>query len=136
MIRRPPRSTLFPYTTLFRSLFRTRLRRGWFLRTAVQPPAEEHLPERAGHDELRLGGGEPLRGRGIGRDGSDWIGELDQVPDGVLVEIRIERAQLGVERNFEALDSFRCALAEPHVQRQAPDRPGFVPVVRGEIGRA
>src|SRR2546422_5391788 len=26
MIRRPPRSTLFPYTTLFRSLFRERLR--------------------------------------------------------------------------------------------------------------
>jgi len=25
MIRRPPRSTLFPYTTLFRSLERTRL---------------------------------------------------------------------------------------------------------------
>src|SRR5258708_39969297 len=25
MIRRPPRSTLFPYTTLFRSLFRARL---------------------------------------------------------------------------------------------------------------
>src|SRR5256885_7149848 len=27
MIRRPPRSTLFPYTTLFRSLSRLRLRR-------------------------------------------------------------------------------------------------------------
>src|SRR3712207_8302210 len=37
MIRRPPRSTLFPYTTLFRSdvllpweLHRTWLERGWF----------------------------------------------------------------------------------------------------------
>src|SRR2546429_6956889 len=28
MIRRPPRSTLFPYTTLFRSLFPARERRG------------------------------------------------------------------------------------------------------------
>src|SRR2546421_7559250 len=28
MIRRPPRSTLFPYTTLFRSLSAVRLRRG------------------------------------------------------------------------------------------------------------
>src|SRR3712207_7580114 len=27
MIRRPPRSTLFPYTTLFRSLFQCRLRK-------------------------------------------------------------------------------------------------------------
>src|SRR2546430_3018224 len=26
MIRRPPRSTLFPYTTLFRSVLRTRMR--------------------------------------------------------------------------------------------------------------
>src|SRR2546430_10271021 len=28
MIRRPPRSTLFPYTTLFRSLFRDAAKRG------------------------------------------------------------------------------------------------------------
>src|SRR3954470_21011775 len=29
MIRRPPRSTLFPYTTLFRSVERPRLRASW-----------------------------------------------------------------------------------------------------------
>src|SRR2546421_5032120 len=29
MIRRPPRSTLFPYTTLFRSLPRLPAQRGW-----------------------------------------------------------------------------------------------------------
>src|SRR2546422_6037357 len=29
MIRRPPRSTLFPYTTLFRSLLLDPRRRGW-----------------------------------------------------------------------------------------------------------
>src|SRR5260221_9194542 len=28
MIRRPPRSTLFPYTTLFRSIFPSNIRRG------------------------------------------------------------------------------------------------------------
>src|SRR3712207_6959862 len=33
MIRRPPRSTLFPYTTLFRS----RARRAWAARTAPWP---------------------------------------------------------------------------------------------------
>src|SRR5687768_18546486 len=55
MIRRPPRSTLFPYTTLFRSAFawlrspppyRSR-RRGWAvasLRTAA-PRSEEHTSE-------------------------------------------------------------------------------------------
>src|SRR2546422_8521623 len=30
MIRRPPRSTLFPYTTLFRSQVEEILRRGWY----------------------------------------------------------------------------------------------------------
>src|SRR2546425_7321827 len=36
MIRRPPRSTLFPYTTLFRSLTSTaNIRGGWNLNAAV-----------------------------------------------------------------------------------------------------
>src|SRR3712207_8631335 len=35
MIRRPPRSTLFPYTTLFRSMSDEQLRRQIGLRTAV-----------------------------------------------------------------------------------------------------
>src|SRR2546430_17729809 len=34
MIRRPPRSTLFPYTTLFRSFFRRRRRAGSKVRPA------------------------------------------------------------------------------------------------------
>src|SRR3712207_6948109 len=46
MIRRPPRSTLFPYTTLFRSRLRRVLGR-------------DDPPERAGR--RRLAGAEPLR---------------------------------------------------------------------------
>src|SRR3712207_6916248 len=42
MIRRPPRSTLFPYTTLFRSI-----RAG--PRDAPATPAPVHLHERVGH---------------------------------------------------------------------------------------
>src|SRR3712207_8582786 len=68
MIRRPPRSTLFPYTTLFRSPGggaprgghrRGRARRAdGQLRRAAAPPLQggrqaaqlrEHLPERRGH---------------------------------------------------------------------------------------
>src|SRR3712207_8152533 len=45
MIRRPPRSTLFPYTTLFRSLVRAGLRGGHHL-----AEAEQQLDERAGVD--------------------------------------------------------------------------------------
>src|SRR5687767_15433938 len=50
MIRRPPRSTLFPYTTLFRSA-QAACRRHWEQRcTAAAPPAfivrsEEHTSE-------------------------------------------------------------------------------------------
>src|SRR2546422_6035894 len=56
MIRRPPRSTLFPYTTLFRS------HRGGRGRMAGRPPL---LPG-AGH-----GGGLQPRPRGARRRGSD-----------------------------------------------------------------
>src|SRR5215472_14084862 len=50
MIRRPPRSTLFPYTTLFRSSRRARQRRGAALRAWQNRPSsprrsEEHTSE-------------------------------------------------------------------------------------------
>src|SRR3712207_8499666 len=38
MIRRPPRSTLFPYTTLFRSIFAAQQNK--FCRTASEKPRE------------------------------------------------------------------------------------------------
>src|SRR3712207_8445940 len=42
MIRRPPRSTLFPYTTLFRSsLKKNRARVGQTLRVLFEGPSEE-----------------------------------------------------------------------------------------------
>src|SRR2546425_7273109 len=42
MIRRPPRSTLFPYTTLFRSGRTTRLVRGDRGAGAGRPPRRDH----------------------------------------------------------------------------------------------
>src|SRR5437667_1380440 len=54
MIRRPPRSTLFPYTTLFRSRTtsrrRTRPGRCWSARRA--PRSEEHTSELQSHHDL------------------------------------------------------------------------------------
>src|SRR2546427_12427501 len=66
MIRRPPRSTLFPYTTLFRSrpvVFPSAridglLRDG--VATAASGRSEDVLAPR------ELGGGGSLRGRGLG----------------------------------------------------------------------
>src|SRR5256885_13042268 len=50
MIRRPPRSTLFPYTTLFRSTGLRRIRHPIATRTVVRPivsatRSEEHTSE-------------------------------------------------------------------------------------------
>src|SRR2546427_6782380 len=45
MIRRPPRSTLFPYTTLFRSVPRLRLE-GHDVRYAVPERVGPHIPRR------------------------------------------------------------------------------------------
>src|SRR3712207_7282261 len=61
MIRRPPRSTLFPYTTLFRS----QLRR-------LRPPAGRRLPGRVrGPDRAASARGEHLRCLGQGPDRSE-----------------------------------------------------------------
>src|SRR3712207_7398453 len=66
MIRRPPRSTLFPYTTLFRSAESELRGLGLF---------QVDLPG-GGEPEGRLRGGAGRPGRGVG------VGQvLDQVPD-------------------------------------------------------
>src|SRR2546426_9320682 len=48
MIRRPPRSTLFPYTTLFRSL--SRPHDGLCLRRALGRADDRDGPKSSGHD--------------------------------------------------------------------------------------
>src|SRR5258708_20427575 len=59
MIRRPPRSTLFPYTTLFRSIFPAASRvpsrfhpRYEFLRPGTPTRSEEHTSELQSPDHL------------------------------------------------------------------------------------
>src|SRR3712207_6864841 len=53
MIRRPPRSTLFPYTTLFRSHRRGRLRGHWFHRAARAGRGGRSRVGRAGEGPAR-----------------------------------------------------------------------------------
>src|SRR3712207_7514219 len=60
MIRRPPRSTLFPYTTLFRSVHRRRLRHGGQDVILERP---DPLRIEGGHRLQRGGGGEVEAGR-------------------------------------------------------------------------
>src|SRR5215211_9004423 len=53
MIRRPPRSTLFPYTTLFRSVGKAR-HGAPSQETCLRPPnrSEEHTSELQSHSDL------------------------------------------------------------------------------------
>src|SRR2546422_7671224 len=48
MIRRPPRSTLFPYTTLFRSRFEVRRRERRLVVERVDVGLVDHVDRRAG----------------------------------------------------------------------------------------
>src|SRR3712207_6974184 len=80
MIRRPPRSTLFPYTTLFRSRGSRGVhpaRRG---RACVLRPWRElsERDRRSVSGPRRLPDNQPARGRGILRGGSlrDEIGRV------------------------------------------------------------
>src|SRR5260370_14262275 len=57
MIRRPPRSTLFPYTTLFRSVqalpvLSSQIRIHWLLVMCVADRSEEHTSELQSHLNL------------------------------------------------------------------------------------
>src|SRR2546429_7389152 len=58
MIRRPPRSTLFPYTTLFRSQHRLRIRHALRLHAGAADLVFVHEHERRVGD---VGGGPELR---------------------------------------------------------------------------
>src|SRR3712207_8209256 len=69
MIRRPPRSTLFPYTTLFRSLDRLAGREGLARRALLgvgEGPAVGLHPRRHRAEELALPVGEGDAGLGRG----------------------------------------------------------------------
>src|SRR2546430_16642114 len=61
MIRRPPRSTLFPYTTLFRSALHGSLRRGVEARGRLVEDDQGRIRQRHTRDpdELALAGREP-----------------------------------------------------------------------------
>src|SRR5258705_1297667 len=61
MIRRPPRSTLFPYTTLFRSLVREHAKRGGFpadvineVRTVIDPTTADRKSTRLNSSHLGI----------------------------------------------------------------------------------
>src|SRR5258708_9174500 len=86
MIRRPPRSTLFPYTTLFRSLVNRREARGV---PEPQPRGNQGLPAADSHHCLRR----PLARSGSGERptrSEEHTSEL-QSPDHLVCRLLLEK---------------------------------------------
>src|SRR5437588_2223781 len=82
MIRRPPRSTLFPYTTLFRSLGGLlRIGRGQDLRRgAIRQPAQ-FPPLALPCPGLRPVHAQPVRGQGLHQRSEEHTSELQSHSD-------------------------------------------------------
>src|SRR3712207_9370233 len=87
MIRRPPRSTLFPYTTLFRSLVARADDRVTLLRQPADEPVGE-LPHTLG-DHADADGREQLHRR------------LQRQQPGDVMAAALEAAGVGAERSEE-----------------------------------
>src|SRR5258708_31602971 len=84
MIRRPPRSTLFPYTTLFRS-FDCELR-------ARHHDRSDCRPDRAHSDWVRRGhAAEPCAARGRGTIRSEEHTSELQSPDHLVCRLLLEK---------------------------------------------
>src|SRR5258708_20346951 len=89
MIRRPPRSTLFPYTTLFRSLLRDRRER----RARAHPRPHARL-QRARRE--RLDGARPRARappRSTGARSEEHTSEL-QSPDHLVCRLLLEKKKI------------------------------------------
>src|SRR5256886_16109661 len=96
MIRRPPRSTLFPYTTLFRSLVVRDLVRTPGIALAPRHPDAAVVPQGLAHQrELRLvmarhgnAGGVDLGETGVREGGAALVGAPDR---GHVATLRVGR---------------------------------------------
>src|SRR3989440_8537957 len=101
MIRRPPRSTLFPYTTLFRSA-----------PSVVRLEHEIELPQRQGEEEFLLG----LRQRiGIGRRRPRPYGGRDPQMLRELVDLALVEVgdRLHVGETVSTLDEESLVVLQP-----------------------
>src|SRR2546430_7362891 len=97
MIRRPPRSTLFPYTTLFRSLLGPAGAGEQHARAMVRaglPVEVTHLTERVERgQDVRLGGGVPAQpqlGAGQAERSEEHTSEL-QSQSNIVCRLLLEK---------------------------------------------
>src|SRR5260221_14569290 len=110
MIRRPPRSTLFPYTTLFRSLSGARKRPGAALRHRRRPrrfPLERHPPDIGEEGMARLDAA---------------VADARAAPRFATPHGRRHRQSAWRARDVSGLD----AVSHPWLERARDDRTGGV----------
>src|SRR2546430_5319143 len=141
MIRRPPRSTLFPYTTLFRSDRRDRADR------EVDAAADDH-------EELR-GGRHPDEGRALQRLDQDGLGpegrghrEADReqdgeqrpgdqrprlAPDPVARELRADRGHAAALPSPPFVDSWAPSTASRRMRSSLNSGGSSVPAIRPSL---
>src|SRR3712207_8829411 len=102
MIRRPPRSTLFPYTTLFRSRLGLPLRPAttWFASVGTRPAVASRIAVGA----LRAGG-RPLRGA-FGRS-EEHTSEL-QSRQYLVCRLLLEKTNTQIDRNSTLINSIHA----------------------------
>src|SRR5882762_11363574 len=119
MIRRPPRSTLFPYTTLFRSPLYPAIERAG--------AALEVVRRGDGHGRAHLGRrgiaalAEPLQEDVAAERDADGADARVRVAPGEQADDEVE--VVGVARMVEARQPVRLAAARPEVQgHRAPAR--------------
>src|SRR2546427_6444738 len=101
MIRRPPRSTLFPYTTLFRSLDRPVLLRGRRAGDARARPGLSGPLEGVGHSRAaRAGHAGPLvRQRGVAPRSEEHTSEL-QSQSNLVCRLLLEKKKKNIAGHF------------------------------------
>src|SRR3989454_12824050 len=99
MIRRPPRSTLFPYTTLFRSRLVAGLNQD-----ELQQVFDLLGQQVRGHVEVNIAGSIPILLKGLTVRPTDDIDIVDEVP----AEIRSQR---GLDRKSTRLNSSHLVIS-------------------------
>src|SRR2546430_13269058 len=87
MIRRPPRSTLFPYTTLFRSSFAM----GASLAAILTRMVRTAMLEELGQDYVRTAFAQPLGARGRSEEHTSELQSQSNLVCRLLLEKKTER---------------------------------------------
>src|SRR5256885_7746405 len=113
MIRRPPRSTLFPYTTLFRSVdFSRRREQADFLQPFDGVVLALTFPHALGHDWRGIGGRAALVFNGLARVDEDLgklvvaaaLGDLQVVAPQASLGLEVRLPGAGFKIRFFAVD--------------------------------